>query len=381
MAEQLKHFFGERVVRAIAADITRVHRRFDTRGFVAAGLAGLERLSLTQRAAHLAACLRVHLPDDFEAAAGILVDSLGPELDASGSFGMEPFRYMPHGLYIARHGLDHFETSMRALHALTRRFTAEGPIRPFIERHPERAYRQLERWTGDPSVHVRRLVSEGTRPRLPWATRLREFQRDPAPVIALLERLKDDPERYVQRSVANNLNDIAKDHPDVVAEVCRRWSAGSASGGGLAPRGRSDGRRWVVKHALRTLVKRGDRAALAVVGADARPKVELRDVRVSPARPKVGGALAITFELVSRAARDQDLLVDYAVHFVKASGKATPKVFKLARLTLGPGQARALRARLSLAPMSTRRHYPGRHHVELIVNGVRQPLCDLDVER
>src|SRR5262249_34126743 len=155
-----------------------------------------------------------------------------------------------------------FEPAMRAQYELTKRFSAESSIRAFLMQYPEATYARLLEWARDGSVHVRRLVSEGTRPRLPWAPRLRAFQDDPRPVIALLELLKDDPERYVQRSVANNLNDIGKDHPELAVEVCRRWSART-----------SPGRAWIVRHALRSLVKKGHRGALEAVGAGSRPKV------------------------------------------------------------------------------------------------------------
>ena len=168
---------------------------------------------------------------------------------------MAAFLYMPHLFFVARHGLDHFEDSMRAQHALTQLFTAEYSIRAFLEKHPGATLARLREWTADPSHHVRRLVSEGTRPRLPWAPRLRAFQKDPRPVLELLELLKDDPELYVRRSVANNLNDIGKDHPALLTAVAKRWL-----------RGASPERRWIVSHALRSAVKRADAGALGALG-------------------------------------------------------------------------------------------------------------------
>ena len=162
---------------------------------------------------------------------------------------------------------------MQAQHELTQRFTAEFSIRPFIERHPEATLARLAQWTQDPSPHVRRLVSEGTRPRLPWASRLRDFQRDPAPVLALLERLKDDPELYVRRSVANNLNDIGKDHPDLLADVARRWLQNA-----------SPERRWIVRHALRSAIKRAEPGALSALGYGAAPTLAIERVRIEPKR-------------------------------------------------------------------------------------------------
>jgi hypothetical protein len=206
---------------------------------------------------------------------------------------------------------------------------------------------------------VRRLVSEGTRPRLPWAPRLRAFQEDPRPVIALLELLKDDAERYVQRSVANNLNDIAKDHPELAVEVSRRWLVDA-----------SPSRRWIVRHALRSLVKKGHRGALDVMGVGGKPRVDISGIRLAPATTRIGGEVRFSFEIVSTSRKTQELLVDFAVHYVKANGTARPKVFKLRKLALPPSGRVELGSAISLKGMTTRKHYPGRHGIEALINGV-----------
>jgi 3-methyladenine DNA glycosylase AlkC len=269
---------------------------------------------------------------------------------------------MPHLMFVAKHGLDHFEDSMRAQHALTQLFTAEFSIRAFLERHPEKTLERLHRWTSDPSHHVRRLVSEGTRPRLPWAPRLRGFQRDPRPVIELLERLKDDPELYVRRSVANNLNDIGKDHPELLTRVARRWL-----------RGASAERRWIVRHALRSAVKRAEAGALAVLGYGDEAVVTLRNVEIAPTSPRIGGHVRIGFEIVNRSRRPQRVLVDLVVHFVKARGTKA-KTFKLRAVELAPGSGSKFAKRVGLGQLTTRKHYPGLHRVEALFNGKAQRL-------
>ena len=368
MADTLKSYFNERMIRSIAADLKRAHPALDLKRFVRECLAGIEEMELTQRGAHVAEVMRQHLPPAYEDAVEIIIASLGAEHSGSESFGFEPFRYMPHATFIARHGLEHFELSMRAQHELTRRFTAEGSIRPYLVRHPERTLARLREWTQDADVHVRRLVSEGTRPRLPWSPRLRHFQNDPTPVLALLELLKDDPERYVQRSVANNLNDIAKDHPDRVVEVARRWMKEA-----------TEGRRWIVGHALRSLVKQGHPGALAVLGAGGRPRVEIGAARLTPKRVAIGGTLAFAFELRSTAKSKQTLMIDYAVHFVKSNGERRPKVFKLKKIEIAAGETVQLAGRVSFAPMTTRKPYAGRHTLEAKINGVAYPIGDFDV--
>lgn len=368
MAEPLKNSFDAAVVRSLAADLSRAWPAFDARGFVRASLRGLDDLELLARGAHVADAMRAFLPPHPPEALAILERSLGALHASTESFGMTPFRYQPHASFVARFGLEHFEESMRFQHALTQRFTAEGSIRPFLERYPERTLARLRVWATDPSAHVRRLVSEGTRPRLPWAPRVRALLRDPAPVLVLLELLKDDPERYVQRSVANNLNDIGKDHPVLVIETCRRWL-----------RGAGPGRKYIVSHGLRSLVKAGDPAALAVLGAGAKARVRIEAVALEPARVRIGGKARIRFTLTSTAKTSQDLVVDYAVFFVKRGGDARPKVFKLRRVTLLPRASVSLRATVSFAVHSTRKPIPGRHAFEARVNGAAFPLGALEV--
>lgn len=325
MAEKLKNLFGEKVVRAIASDLHRVYPPFRKRRFENACMARLRRLELTARAWHIADVMHEHLPQPFVAAADVLAASLGPALARSESFGLEPLRYMPHVFFVQKYGLDDFDAAMHTQYELTKRFSAESSIRAFLVRYPAETYARLLEWARDENVHVRRLVSEGTRPRLPWAPRLRAFQTDPRPVIALLEMLRDDSERYVQRSVANNLNDIGKDHPDLAVDVCRRWSSD-------APPGRA----WIVRHALRSLVKKAHRGALETLGVSDNPKIAVRKVRLDPRIVKLGSRLRFAFEIASTGASDQDLVIDYAVHFLKANGVARAKVFKLRKLTLSP---------------------------------------------
>lgn len=364
MATQLKTYFDAALVRGVGADLLRAWPRFDRKSFEAAALKDLEALELTPRAWAVAAALHAHLPPDFEEAVDILTRSLGPELETADMGGFEVFRYLPHVFWVSKHGLEHPEAALRFQHELTRRFTAEFSLRHFVERHPERTLATLRRWARDPNVHVRRLVSEGTRPRLPWAPRLRAFQKDPAPALELLDLLKDDPELYVRRSVANHLNDIGKDHPELAVKVARAWS-----------RGASEERRWIVRHALRDLVKKGHRGALEVLGAGAAPKIALGKFRLVPARPRRGGELRFTLDLRSRSRKPQDLLIDFGIHFVKKKGGTAPKVFKLTRLTLPPGATVPLSGRVSFRPMTTRRLYPGAHALDLRVNGIVFPLA------
>jgi 3-methyladenine DNA glycosylase AlkC len=313
--------------------------------------------------------LRTHLPAEFPRAVEILVASAGQPHEHEASGGMAAFLYMPHLYFISQHGLEHFEESMRAQHALTQLFTAEYSIRAFLEKHPERTLARLREWTQDPSHHVRRLISEGTRPRLPWAPRLRAFQKDPRPVIELLELLKDDPELYVRRSVANNLNDIGKDHPKLLTDIAKRWL-----------RGASAERRWIVNHALRSAVKRADAGALGALGFGGKLAVKLRRVSITPAVVRIGGSVRIAFELMNASPRIQRVMADLVVHFIKARGIGA-KTFKLKALELQPRGSASLAKKIGLQQLTTRKHYPGVHHVEALLNGQRLPLGKFELRR
>ena len=289
MAAPLKDRYGREVPERIAAMLSAGPPGFDRAAFFAA-LDGYDGMELMDRGRLMGRALAAALPADYPRALEVLLASLGPPLKGGTGNGMAPFLYLPHTVFVATHGLDHFEPSMAALHALTQRFTAEFAIRPFLERHPERTLERLHAWCADESQHVRRLVSEGTRPRLPWAPRLRAFQEDPAPVLALLEKLADDPEEYVRRSVANNLNDIGKDHPELLAEVAADWLA------------RRPGRRRVVAHGLRTALKRGEPGALRVLGLEGADGVEVADAAPLPDRVAVGGSVRVAVTLANRGA-------------------------------------------------------------------------------
>lgn len=373
MAEPLKNQFGPAVPTRIAAMLQAVSNTFDAKAFLADVLTGYESLELMPRAWHIAHALRRHLPADYEAALALLMRSAAVPADHSAGLGMTSFLFLPHVFFVAHYGLDHFEASMQAQHNLTQRFTAEFSIRPYLERHREATLARLTIWAHDPSPHVRRLVSEGTRPRLPWAPRLREFQHDPSPVLALLELLKDDPELYVRRSVANNLNDIGKDHPELLHATARRWLQGEPG------RPASDERRWIVQHALRSAVKRGEAGALQALGFGKAAKVAVTEVDIAPPRVAIGGKLSIALDLTNTTAQAQTLCVDLKVHFIKANGAASAKVFKLKNVDLVPHATQRLGKTISLAEMTTRKHYPGTHLVELVLNGQVQRLGEFEL--
>jgi 3-methyladenine DNA glycosylase AlkC len=372
MAEPLKNQYGPDIPHRIADMIAAVSSRFRRQDFLDYVLPDYDSLELMPRGWHMADGLRHALPDHYPTAVEILLASLptakpaisttSPTQDREGG-SLAPFLFMPHTFFVARYGLADFEPSMRAQYELTQRFTAEFSIRAFLQQHQQATLKRLQDWIDDPSEHVRRLVSEGTRPRLPWASRMPEFQRDPAPVLALLEQLKDDPSLYVRRSVANNLNDIGKDHPDLLLETAERWYPGG-----------SNERQWIVRHALRNAFKAGDQRALALFGFAATDAIAVTQASIAPQHLAIGDTTALSCVISNNSKRCQSLMIDFQVHFVKANGNARAKVFKLTQTELAAGHSITVTKKISLAPLTTRKLYAGHHQVDLLINGQCHPL-------
>jgi 3-methyladenine DNA glycosylase AlkC len=364
MAEAFKNLINAETVRGTATHLRRAWPVFDAARFEALALEGLGSLEFKARAMHLCAALETTLPEDFESAADIIEAALAPACEGedlsllrSGPAGLAGWVMWPLGEYVVRRGQASPQRALQLLHALTQRHTAEWAIRPFIENHPELTLATLARWTTDPSAHVRRLASEGSRPRLPWGRQLKGLIRDPSPTLPLLRALQDDPSEYVRRSVANHLNDIAKDHPQLIVQWLHQHLPGA-----------TPQRRALLKHASRTLIKQGHPQVLQAWGLGKSLLGEV-SLSLSPKRLVVGESLTLTAQLRSTSARAQTLLIDYAVHHVKASGERTPKVFKGWSLQLGPHEQLTLKKRHSMRAVTTRRYYPGRHELDLRING------------
>lgn len=359
-AEPLKHRIHREGIESLARFFTAASPRFASKRFVQRALDGLEPLELKARISHVAGALAATLPTDFEAAAPVIDTAVRLHRGAGPAAAVDvtdaTFVFWPLCTFVEDHGLEHPDRALDTMHGLTALATCEFAIRPYIERDPQRVFKRLRRWANDDDMHVRRLVSEGTRPRLPWGRRLRALQGDPAPAVALLDALRQDPELYVRRSVANHLNDIAKDHPELAVTIATRWKEATPS----------DEVAWVVRHALRSLIKQGHRGALALEGVR-EPKLGELTFSVSPRRLRFGSSLSLELELQST--RAQELIIDYAVHHMKANGTRAPKVFKWVRRTVAKGETVALNKAHPIRAISTRRYYPGVHRVELLVNG------------
>ena len=357
-SKAFKHWFDASAARALADQIAGAMPGFDRGKFERLAAGGLDDLEFSQRVKQFSDALRATLPQSPPDALAVLVESLPPPLPDCEAV-TDGWLQWPVGQFIADHGLEHFEASIAAMVELTQRLSSEFAVRPFVTRYPEATFRRLSELTRHPSPHVRRWCSEGTRPRLPWGKVLRPLVDDPSPIWPILEALKDDGEIYVRRSVANNLNDIARDHPQRVVARCEAWS-----------RSGNERRDWVIRRGLRTLIKKGDPAALAVVGFGPPRRLDA-ELTLRPQRVPVGGEVTLVARLASAAARAQDLAVDYVVHYVRKNGKTSGKVFKWTTTRLPARGDAALEKRHPMRKTTVRTLYPGAHRVELQVNGVR----------
>ena len=354
-----KESLNERAVDRLGRALVAADPAFPLDRFRELATRGLGPLSLKERVQHVIAALDACLPPDYPAALEIVTEA-GQQFSAGD--GEDPLSGMAAWAlidWVPWRGVDplHFDAAISALAALTGLFSSEFAVRPFILHDPERAMVHLTAWTRHPAEQVRRLASEGCRPRLPWGQQLPLFRDDPAQVLALLERLRDDPTELVRRSVANNLNDISKDHPDQVVEVAARWMQDASSD-----------RARLVAHALRSLVKAGHPGAMEALGFTTRPRVEAR-LELTEARLQMGQVQRFMVTLRSTGRQPQRLVVDYAVHHMKKRGQTSAKVFKLRTVHLDPGQEVTLIKGHRFAPRSVRRLYPGRHEIELLVAG------------
>lgn len=369
MAEPLKHLVCPALAKQLASNICHVMSEFDGTGFQQTFNKQHDAMELMPRCHLLADCLHEFLPKHYPKAVAIVVASLGPVHSSTTDFSNISFLHLPFSLFVGKYGLDHFEESMAAQYEITQRFSAEFSIRAFIKHHPIQSFNLFQHWIKDPNPHVRRLVSEGTRPRLPWASRLVDLQADPSPIIPLLEALKDDPELYVRRSVANNLNDIGKDHPQLVYKLLAEWQKHS-----------NKNRDWVINHALRSAIKRCEPEALALFGYKDADGIEIEDTSITPTLVDIGESVRITTTLSNQKSTAKALMVDFAVHYIKANGKPRSKVFKWAQMHLGASEKKTLSKKLNLANLSTRTHFSGTHRVDIIINGQWFYLGDFQLQ-
>ena len=269
--------------------------------------------------------------------------------------------------YVAQFGLNDWQASMRGLERFTSLCSSEFAVRAFIRADEGTMMQQLMDWAGSPDYHLRRLASEGCRPRLPWSQPFKRYITDPSPIIPVLEKLIEDDEDYVCRSVANNLNDISKDHPELALLLAEKWIVKN----GKAP--------WIVKHGLRTLLKKGNTQAMRLFGFADPSSISVSGVTIGSGVARIGGSEDVVIHFDVESPEPEKIRVEYAVGYLKANGKHSEKVFQVGEYYLGKGQY-SKKKRLSFKQMTTRKHYPGEHYVVAIINGKRKKHTEFIVK-
>ena len=357
-APKLKDYFTKDVVRGIGERLAEHTTSFDTDAYVKRvmkppGEPAFAELEFTARSRRIADAIDEVAGLEPVALFELLTQSLPPELDGTDDTLNDGFSLWPYGELIARHGADYPVEGLEASLELTKRFTGEFAIRPILAASPE-ALTTVASWASDPNEHVRRLASEGTRPRLPWAQRL-SLPVDE--IIAMLTELRADKSLYVRKSVANHLNDLAKEHPDRIIKLLAGWYKEGV-----------EETQWIVRHALRNHLKDGTPAALAIFGYKP-PKVDIVDLRVTPAKVAIGESVTAEFTIRSAKASDQLLMIDLVMGYVKANGSTAPKVFKFRELTVAGKSEEAVSKRFDMMVRSTRKLYPGTHTLTVRANG------------
>ncbi|CAM4313081.1 DNA alkylation repair protein [Saccharibacillus endophyticus] len=357
MPEPLKLMYNRTFLHNFSIKVKSVHPSFEDTSFIADVLEGdWEELELKARMRRISIVLGHYLPTPFTAALDILY-----RIDEQ-CVGF-PYLFFPDFVEVHGQAEHDFEASLDALERFTSKSSSEFAIRFFLLRDPQRTMIRMLHWAKSSNEHVRRLASEGCRPRLPWGQALPMFKLDPAPVLEILEKLKADSSLYVRKSVANNLNDIAKDNPDLVKQKARNWYGSDPL---------TD---WIVRRGCRSLLKQADPEILSLFGYSSSESstnealITGASLQVRPQTLAIGGEIQLHFELQARTGEPLRIRLEYAIDFVKASGRASRKLFMLGDRTLDGGAALSGTRKHRFADLTTRRHYPGLHRITLLING------------
>ncbi|MCD8062794.1 MAG: DNA alkylation repair protein [Akkermansiaceae bacterium] len=363
MPELLKNRYNDESLRALALSIGTVYPPFQVDDFVNGIMDETwDGLELKARMRQITINLGRYLPDDYEQALGVI-----DKVVAGYPEGFNDFTLMCFPDFVEVYGQEerHWNLSMAALERYTPFSSSEFAVRPFIINHEESMMRQMAAWARHGNEHVRRLASEGCRPQLPWGRALPGFKKDPSPVLVILEQLKADPSPYVRKSVANNLNDISKTHPDLVTKIARDWY------------GKNSHTDWIVRHGCRTLLKKGNRDVLDLFGFADAGCVKVDGFALGAASVSIGEEMTFSFRIeAKKAAR---VRLEYGIDYVKANGRRNRKIFQISELSLKENGKKPYTKTHSFADASTRKHYPGTHSLTLIVNGAERGTLDFEV--
>ena len=368
MAASFKEIYNGQFFERFTKDLKLVIDDLDARGFVSQVMdSEWEHREYKQRGRHITTILKKFLPADYKKAISKLLELLEhvkdtlPDLSKidDKNFGLLTLEYGAIlDSYVEQYGLDDYETSVKAIEKITQFTTCEFCVRAFIIKYPGEMMQQMLVWSKHEHWGVRRLASEGCRPRLPWAMALPKLKENPAPVIPILENLKNDPSRFVRLSVANNLNDIAKDNPGTVIDLAKRWQ------------GESKEVDWIIKHGCRTLLKQGNPEVMKLFGFDAVAKnISIEHFRVSTPKIKIGTLLEFSFNLLNNSSKKNKIRLEYGIYYQKANGMLTKKVHKISEKEYAGKSVTQITRKHSFRLVTTRKFYSGLHQVAVIING------------
>lgn len=367
MAELFKNIYNTISIGRFADVVSQVVPAFEKEEFLTSIFdADWEERELKQRMRHISITLHTHLAQDYDESIAQLLKILA-QLQVKGirETSIE-FMFFPD--FIELYGLDHFDTSVNAFETVTQFTSCEFGVRPFIIKYPQQMIQRMADWSQHEQATVRRLSTEGCRPRLPWAMAIPDLKKDPTPILPILERLKDDRSESVRRSVANNLNDISKDHPELVLDLAQRWQ------------GKSKEVNWVVKHACRTLLKQGHPKAMTLFGFGSIKDIEIQDLEIITPLVKMGNSLEFRFKLANKSKKDTKIRLEYAIYFLKANNSLAKKVFTISEKVYSGSSVTDIKRKQPFKLISTRKLYEGGHKLALIINGNEQDQLDFDFE-
>lgn len=313
-------------------------------------------MELKDRMHWIATCMHPFLPDDFKKASAFLVELLNA-LKSKG-LKVSSYEYLFFPDYIEQYGQNDLKASLEAIYQVTQFVSCEFAIRPLILKDEKTVLSEMLSWSKDSNENVRRLSSEGCRPKLPWSFQLKPLVQDPGPIIPILENLKEDESLFVRKSVANNLNDISKDHPQLVLNLCESW------------KNENNNTRWIIKHACRTLLKKGNQRALKLFGYGDNKTLSISPVKLKSSQVELGSELSFSFNLENLSDQEQLTRIEYALYFLKSNGQHNKKVFKISEKYLAAKTSDSMTRQHKIVDLSTRKHHRGVHFLSLIVNGI-----------
>lgn len=376
MAEAFKNMYNKQFLDRFSKDLKRVINDFDTHDFLSQIMDDeWESRELKQRVAHITTILKKFLPADYkDAIAKILelldyIEKTQPDFSIidDKKFGLT----LEYGAildnYVEQYGLDDYDTSIKAIEKITQFTSCEFVTHPFIIKYPDKMMAQMLVWSKHQHWGVRRLASEGCRPRLPWAMALPHLKKNPAPIIPILENLKNDPARFVRLSVANNLNDIAKDNPETVIDLAKKWH------------GKSKEVDWVIKHGCRTLLKQGNPEIMELFGLGTVNNVNIENFQISTPEVKVGNSLEFSFKLLNNSNDKTKIRLEYAIYYQKANGTLAKKVHKISEKDYAGNSTKHIIRKHSFKVVTTRKFHLGLHQIAVIINGNEFEKYDFDL--